>query len=119
MTDTSVAYSKAPLGQTSSGSGKTINPNQCIAYKLKATNRSNLTLDSIIIRDELQKKTANVPSLGLVLARPDRVSTANVGYSDGIAYGSTGIITSNPFALAPKQTKSFFFNTKYGSTQTP
>ena len=119
LTDTSVAYSKAPLGQTSSGSGKTINPNQCIAYKLKATNRSNLTLDSIIIRDELQKKTANVPSLGLVLARPDRVSTDNVGYSDGIAYGSTGIIISNPFALAPKQIKSFYFNTKYGSTQTP
>lgn len=117
LTAATIPYSKDPLGKTPSGGGTAIDPNQCIAYKITATNRSNLELNKVIIRDELQQKQPNQPGLSLVLAQPERSSTDNVGYSDTVSYGGSGTIISNPFTLTPKKSKSFYFNTKYGSTQ--
>ncbi len=118
LTAANLPYTKNSLGTTPSAEAK-IRPDQCIAYKVTATNRSSLELNNIIISDELQQKDANKPSLGLILTTPNRTSTNNTGYSDGIAYGASGTVTSEAFILKPKTKASFYFNTKYGTTQTP
>lgn len=92
-----------------------IEPGNCIAYKITATNRANLSIDNFIMQDMLQKKGekgAVVDSkLIALLYKPNDYA------SDSVAIGNNGLIKTKIFTLAAKSSYDFYFNTKYGTTQ--
>lgn len=46
---TSLTYSKNPLSSSTTGAGTDIKPGQCIAYKITATNRSNVAIQNFVM----------------------------------------------------------------------
>lgn len=103
-------------------SNPNVAPMSCIAYKLTATNRANLVVNDIKIKDELAKKGNNTAQVTAILfdnvKRTSRPAPA-VGFTDALKDGENGTITTAAFALNHKTSRSFYFNTRYGSTQSP
>ena len=111
LTDTSLKYSKSPL--SSSGDNPDIRPGQCIAYRITATNRANISIDNFIMQDTLQRKGANNATVTSVLNNPAR--EANV-FNDGLINGQNGTIRTISQTLPKRNKRLFYFNTKYGNT---
>ncbi len=117
LTDPSIAYSKNALTSSQTGASADIKPGQCIAYKITATNRSNVSIDNFIMQDKLQKKNPDDPTgpkVTSVLANPARSSG---DFNGSLVTGQNGTIRTRPFVLDKKSKRSFYFNTQYGSTQ--
>ena len=94
-----------------------ITPQQCIAYKITATNRANLAINNFVMSDVLQKKDvkgAQATSIRVAPTDPNG-SFAN----DSVDIGLNGTVQTTELTL-PKITKrDFYFNTKYGTTVNP
>lgn len=109
-------FTKNPLGKSLS------NPNlpevtngDCIAYKIVATNLSNIPLSSIIISDPLFKNNERISKL---TANPKPKlcfgsSCTETMASDSVGDGQNGTVKTNPFNLSKKSTGILYFNTKY------
>lgn len=114
---TSLTYSKNPLSSSTTGAGTDIKPGQCIAYKITATNRSNVAIQNFVMRDVLQLKDPNNPAgptVTSVLAGPARAAGI---FNDGLSNGQNGTVTTIPTTLPKREKRIFYFNTQYGSTQ--
>lgn len=92
-----------------------IQPGNCIAYKITATNRANLSIDNFIMQDMLQKKGEKGATVDSKLIAP--LYKPNDYASDSVAIGNNGLIKTKIFTLAAKSSYDFYFNTKYGTTQ--
>lgn len=92
-----------------------IEPGNCIAYKITATNRANLSIDNFIMQDMLQKKGEKGATVDSKLITP--LYKPNDYASDSVAIGNNGLIKTKIFTLAAKSSYDFYFNTKYGTTQ--
>ena len=94
--------------------GNNLIPGQCIAYRITATNRANLAVNSFVMRDKLQSKSdgALVTS---VLALP-ALSTADYTSTENPAIGANGEVKTKSLSLPARSVRNFYFNTKYGTT---
>lgn len=91
-----------------------IKPEQCIAYKITAINRANVDVDNFIMQDTLQKKgDDNNAVVTSVLALPAR---ENGIYNDGLNTNDNGTIKTIARTLDKRSDFTFYFNTKYGTT---
>ena len=108
-------FSKKPL--------KDVIPGQCIAYRIEAVNRGNVTLTDIIISDPLQvKDIKNGILVTSTLTNPIPISenTGNPTFSnDSVAINNNGKVITNGFSLNPQNRSAIRFNTKYGTTVDP
>lgn len=115
----SIIYSKDPVN----ASNPNVAPMNCIAYKLIATNRANLAIDNVVIQDRLaQKGMGDALITSTLTDNNKRVSipaTPTVSFNDGLADGQNGTVKTAGFKLNAKGSRSFYFNTKYGTTQSP
>ncbi|WP_367110863.1 hypothetical protein [uncultured Psychrobacter sp.] len=114
---TRLNYSKEALSSSTTGAGADIRPGQCIAYKITATNRANVSVDDFVMQDTLQKKNPadpSAPKVTSVLADPVRVAG---DFNDGLVKGQNGTIRTISLTLPKRSKRSFYFNTQYGSTQ--
>lgn len=118
-TQNGVIYSKDPV----TASNPNIAPMNCIAYKLIATNRANLAIDNVVIQDRLAQKGIGAALITSTLINNDkRLSVPTmpaVSFNDGLTDGKNGTVKTAAFSLAAKNARSFYFNTKYGTTQSP
>ena len=92
-----------------------IEPGNCIAYKITATNRANLSIDNFIMQDMLQKKGEKGALVDSKLIAP--LYKPNDYASDSVAIDNNGLIKTKISTLAAKSSYDFYFNTKYGTTQ--
>ena len=92
-----------------------IEPGNCIAYKITATNRANLSIDNFIMQDMLQKKGEKGATVDSKLIAP--LYKPNDYASDSVAIDNNGLIKTKISTLAAKSSYDFYFNTKYGTTQ--
>lgn len=99
-------YSKTEL--------RDVDPGQCIAYRITATNRANLPITDFVMQDVLQKAGMNNATVTSVLANPERTSD---DFNDGLNVGENGTVKTASSDLGAKSQRSFYFNTKYGSSQ--
>ncbi len=88
-----------------------VDPGQCIAYRVTATNRGNIDLNDIVISDTLQKEGVDGAIVTSTLA--EAISIAD-GFATNRAIGYNGTISTKPFNLNGKAVRSFYFNTQYG-----
>lgn len=101
-----LAYSKATLSE--------VTPGQCIAYKITATNRANLSINHFVLQDVLQEKNVNGAIATSKLANP--IHQASEYAADSVAIGNNGTVKTVTSILDPRTKRSFYFNTKYGTT---
>ncbi|MFK3989839.1 hypothetical protein ACI2JM_05915 [Psychrobacter sp. NPDC064578] len=101
-----LAYSKAALSE--------VIPGQCIAYKITATNRANLSINNFVLQDVLQEKNVNGAIVTSKLANP--IHQASEYAADSVAIGNNGTVKTVTSILDPRTKRSFYFNTKYGTT---
>lgn len=90
-------------------------PGQCIAYKIVATNRANISVDNFVMRDVLQSKGVKNATTTSVLVAP--VDAASNYAGNSVAIGMNGTVISNSQSIPARKTRDFYFNTKYGLTQ--
>lgn len=102
----------------SSISGSELIPGQCIAYRITATNRANLPINDFVMQDKLQKKGVEGALVTSVLAAP-QLNTADYTLSENPPLGTNGEIKTKSLPLASRSVRSFYFNTKYGTTVDP
>lgn len=101
----------------SSISGSELIPGQCIAYKITATNRSNLVINDFVMQDKLQKKGVEGALVTSVLVGPLHNSS---DYAlNSVAIGQNNPVITKPLVLPDRDNKVFYFNTKYGTTVDP
>lgn len=101
----------------SSISGSDLIPGQCIAYRITATNRSNLSINDFIMQDKLQKKGAEGALITSVLIGP--VFNSSEYASNSVVIGQNNPVITRPLVLPARDNKVFYFNTKYGTTVNP
>ncbi len=101
----------------SSISGSDLIPGQCIAYRITATNRSNLSINDFIMQDKLQKKGAEGALITSVLIGP--VFNSSEYASNSVVIGQNNPVITKPLVLPARDNKVFYFNTKYGTTVDP
>ena len=101
-----------------------IDARKCMAYKITAYNRTNLTnpLTNVRITDALPKKGVNTSTVTSTLVAPtDTTSTNfNINFNSGVAgavtaFGQNGTVVSDVQSLAKGASRSLYFNTKYDS----
>lgn len=101
-----------------------IDARKCVAYKITAYNRTNLTngLTDVKITDALPKKGVNTSTVTSTLVAPtDTTSTNfNINFNSGVAgavtaLGQNGTVVSDVQSLAKGASRSLYFNTKYDS----
>ena len=101
-----------------------IDARKCVAYKITAYNRTNLTnpLTNVRITDALPKKGVNTSTVTSTLVAPtDTTSTNfNINFNSGVAgavtaFGQNGTVVSDVQSLAKGASRSLYFNTKYDS----
>lgn len=102
-----LAYSKTALSE--------VTPGHCIAYKITATNRTNLSINNFVLQDILQEKNVNGAIVTSKLANP--IHQASEYTADSVAIGNNGTVKTVTSILNPRTKRSFYFNTKYGTTQ--
>ena len=94
-----------------------ITPQQCIAYKITATNRANLAINDFIMSDVLQKKGVNNAQVTSIRVAP---TDNNGSYAtDSVALGLYGTVKTTALILQKNTKRDFYFNTKYGTTVNP
>lgn len=102
-----------------------IDARKCVAYKITAYNRTNLTnsLTNVRITDALPKKGVNTSTVTSTLVAPtDTTSTNfNINFNSGVAgavtaFGQNGTVVSNVKSLDKGASMSLYFNTKYDSS---
>lgn len=94
-----------------------ITPQQCIAYKITATNRANLAINDFIMSDVLQKKGVNNAQVTSIRVAP---TDNNGSYAtDSVALGLNGTVKTTALILQKNTKRDFYFNTKYGTTVNP
>lgn len=113
---TGISETATPSTGFSTASINNIPPEKCIAYKITATNRANVNIDSFIMRDILQQKGINGATVTSVLANPV-LSTVDYTAAENPAIGANGEVKTKTLALSPRTKRDFYFNTKYGTTQ--
>ena len=94
-----------------------LNPGQCIAYRITATNRANSPINNFVMQDKLQKKGPGGALVTSVLANP--ISNTVDYASDSVPIGQNGVVKTNSFILPSRSNRVFYFNTKYGNTVDP
>ncbi|WP_299330305.1 hypothetical protein [uncultured Psychrobacter sp.] len=94
--------------------GSNLIPDQCIAYRITATNRANLPITDFVMQDTLQKKGIKGALITSVLIGP--IHNADDYATDSIAIGENGTVTTKKLSLDPRKSRNFYFNTKYGTT---
>ncbi|AMN67379.1 hypothetical protein [Psychrobacter sp. P11G5] len=92
-----------------------IEPGKCIAYKITATNRANLSINNFVLQDVLQEKNVNNAIVTSKLANPSYQASDYA--TDSVAIGDNGTVKTISLILDPRTERSFYFNTKYGTTQ--
>lgn len=100
-----------------------VEPGQCIAYKIEASNHGHLTLNHIRISDILQKQP--IKSV-FHLPKPSGISAKfylnDDINSEEVGMGDNGVIISELFDLSntvnsiTESKRSLYFNTKYGTS---
>jgi len=90
-----------------------IQPDECIAYKIVATNRANLPITNFVLRDVLQKKGVNNAMATAIRIGPTFNATDYA--TDSVAVGNNGIVKTNELNLVNRNKRVFYFNTKYES----
>lgn len=110
-TDPRAGFSESPINGTN---GNALTPGQCIAYRITATNRSNLPINSFVMRDVLQKKGVDSALVTSVLANP--IAPNSDFASNSVAIGQNNPVITNPLTLNSRTKRDFYFNTKYGTT---
>ena len=95
-----------------------LDPGQCIAYRITATNRANIVISDFVMRDVLQKKGVNSAQVTSVLANPP-LSTTDYNAADNPAIGANGEVKTRTLAINARTKRDFYFNTKYGTTSDP
>jgi len=95
-----------------------ITPQQCIAYRITATNRANIAINDFVMRDVLQKKGGNGAQVTSVLANPP-LSTTDYNAAENPAIGANGEVKTRTLTINARTNRNFYFNTKYGSTSNP
>lgn len=103
----SLIYSKSALVDIPAG--------QCVAYRITATNRTNLVINDFVMQDILQEKGINGAIVTSKLTNP--INNASDYAANSVAIGNNGTVETKAFDLAKRTKRSFYFNTKYGSTQ--
>lgn len=88
-----------------------VQANECIAYKIVATNRANLIIDNFIMSDVLQKKGVGNATATAVRVSPTFNATDYA--TDSVAIGNNGTVKTNALQLAARNKRDFYFNTKY------
>lgn len=109
-TNPRTGFSESSIGENS------IIPGQCIAYRITATNRSNLSINDFIMQDKLQIKGVEGALVTSVLIGPLHNS---YDYASNMAIGKSDPVITKPFMLPARNNKVFYFNTKYGTTVDP
>ena len=95
-----------------------ITPQQCIAYRITATNRANIVISDFVMRDVLQKKGVNGAQVTSVLANPP-LSTTDYNAAENPAIGANGEVKTRTLTINARTNRVFYFNTKYGTTANP
>lgn len=102
-----------------------IDARKCVAYKITAYNRTNLTnpLTNVRITDALPKKGVNTSTVTSALVAPTDTTSANfnINFNSGVAgavtaFGQNGTVVSNVKSLDKGASMSLYFNTKYDSS---
>lgn len=102
-----------------------IDARKCVAYKITAYNRTNLTnpLTNVRITDALPKKGVNTSTVTSTLVGPTDTTSNNfnINFNSGVtgavtAFGQNGTVVSNLKQLAAGASMSLYFNTKYDSS---
>lgn len=98
---------------------------KCVAYKITAYNRTNLTnsLTNVRITDALPKKGVNTSTVTSALVGPTDTTSNNfnINFNSGVtgavtAFGQNGTVVSNVKSLDKGASMSLYFNTKYDSS---
>ena len=104
---TALAYSKNPLVD--------VPPSQCIAYKITATNRANQIINNFQMQDNLQKAGVGNATVSSVLTIP--IYNPDDYAPDSVKEGKNDVpVKTKPLVIAKRSSNIFYFNTKYGST---
>lgn len=94
-----------------------IDARKCVAYKITAYNRTNLTngLTDVKITDALPKKGVNGSTVNSLLDNPLDTTLTNfkVDTANSVAIGANGTVVSDVQSLAKGASRSLYFNTKY------
>ena len=94
-----------------------IDARKCVAYKITAYNRTNLTngLTDVKITDALPKKGVNGSTVNSLLDNPLDTTLTNfkVDTANSVAIGANGTVVSDVQSLARGASRSLYFNTKY------
>jgi uncharacterized repeat protein (TIGR01451 family) len=94
-----------------------IDARKCVAYKITAHNRTNLTngLTDVKITDALPKKGVNGSTVNSLLDNPLDTTLTNfkVDTANSVAIGANGTVVSDVQSLAKGASRSLYFNTKY------
>lgn len=97
-----------------------IDARKCVAYRITAYNRTNLTkpLTNVRITDALPKKGVNGSTVNSLLATPLDTTSTNfkVDTANSVAIGANGTVVSDVQSLAKGASRSLYFNTKYDSS---
>lgn len=97
-----------------------IDARKCVAYKITAYNRTNLTngLTDVKITDALPKKGVNGSTVNSLLDNPLDTTLTNfkVDTANSVAIGANGTVVSDVQSLARGASRSLYFNTKYDSS---
>ena len=113
------SFTQAALGKAADGTGTKVPPGSCIAYKIVATNLSNVALTNTIISDQLpsdQQRQATLmatPAAKLYLS--DTGSCTTTLDSASVTPGNNGIIKTQPFNLSatPNSKATLYFKITY------
>ena len=104
---TALAYSKNPVID--------VPPGQCIAYKITATNRANQIINNFQMQDNLQKAGVGNATVSSVLTIP--IYNPDDYAPDSVKEGKNDVpVKTKPLVIAKRSSNIFYFNTKYGST---
>ena len=94
-----------------------IDARKCVAYRITAYNRTNLTnsLTNVRITDALPKKGVNGSTVNSLLDNPLDTTLTNfkVDTANSVAIGANGTVVSDVQPLAKGASRSLYFNTKY------
>ena len=102
-----------------------IDARKCVAYRITAYNRTNLTkpLTNVRITDALPKKGVNTSTVTSTLVAPTDTTSNNfnINFNSGVtgavtAFGQNGTVVSNVKSLDKGASMSLYFNTKYDSS---
>ena len=102
-----------------------IDARKCVAYRITAYNRTNLTkpLTNVRITDALPKKGVNTSTVTSTLVGPTDTTSNNfnINFNSGVtgavtAFGQNGTVVSNVKSLDKGASMSLYFNTKYDSS---